>query len=172
MGFSKLILPDNKRYYKNPGSIIRLINYILASDKTYYKKGHFEPKVRYFDSNCVDISSPHNAARQIKAVKKFFNKTDGRQMYHYILSFDEAVKDPKKLYKIGLEIMDEFFDGYQTIFAVHEDTDNLHIHFVFNSVSYVTGKKWCPKHKEFYHFKKNIECKADSHFHTIMELIR
>lgn len=93
-------------------------------------------------------------------------------MYHYILSFDGSVKDPEKVYEIGLEIMDEFFSEYQTIFAVHEDTDNLHIHFVFNSVSYVTGKKWCPNHREFYLLKKDIECSADSHFCTIMDMLK
>ena len=93
-------------------------------------------------------------------------------MYHYVLSFDGTVKDPKKVYEIGLEIMDEFFDEYQTVFAVHEDTDNLHIHFGFNSVSYVTGKKWCLKNKEFERFKMEIECMANSHVDDIMDLIK
>lgn len=85
-------------------------------------------------------------------------------MYHYMLSFPDTIKDPKEVYKVGLEVMNKFFDGYQTIFAVHEDTDNLHIHFVFNSVSYLTGKKWCLNFKEFYQLKQDMEYTANSYF--------
>lgn len=160
-----MILPDNKRYYKNTGSIAKLISYTLARKEDYEKDGEFLKKVHYCDSNCVDISTTYNAERQIKAVKKFYNKLDGRQMYHYILSFPDSVQNPQKIYKIGMEIMHTFFNDYQTVFAVHEDTDNLHIHFVFNSVSYVTGKKWCHRHQEFYRLKEAVEHMADSYFY-------
>ena len=163
MEFSKMILPNNKSYYKNAGSIARLINYTLAPGKSYYD-GKFLKKVHYCASNCVDISTTYSAVCQIKAIKQFYDKLDGRQMYHYILSFPSSVQDPHKVYEIGMEIMHTFFKDYQTVFAVHEDTDNLHIHFVFNSVSYVTGKKWCPKYKEFYRLKEAVEHMADSHF--------
>lgn len=36
MEFSKMILPNNKSYYKNAGSIARLINYTLAPGKSHY----------------------------------------------------------------------------------------------------------------------------------------
>lgn len=173
MGFAKLVLPDQKssngyrsmKYYKNTRSINNLVRYALAKDKDYIKDSRVKPKVRYCDSNCVDISDPRKAVEQIKAVQKFFKKTDGRKMYHYILSFPDEIKDAKEVYEAGLEIMNKFFNEYQTIFAVHEDTDHLHIHFVFNSVSYLTGKKWCINFKEFYWLKEDIECMANSHFH-------
>lgn len=172
MVFSKLIAIGNKSYYKNTGSVLRLIKYVLAHGETYLEGGMLKPKVRYYASNCVDLSDPHKAAHQMRAVKRYFKKTDGRQMYHYVLSFDETLKDPKKVYEVGLEIMDGFFDEYQTVFAVHENTNNLHIHFVFNSVSYVTGKKWCLKNKDFYLFKEDVECMANSHFCTIEDLLK
>ncbi len=171
MGTAKLVLPDKNKYYKNPRSIARLVNYILAKGKTYTKDGETKEKVRYFDSNCVDIKNPLKGINQIKKIKEFYKNTDGRLMYHYILSFDESVKDPEKVYKIGLDIMFSFFNEHQTIFAVHEDTDNLHIHFVFNSVSYTTGKKWCLKDKEWYWLKYNIECKANSYFYDLQSLL-
>lgn len=179
MGFSKLVLPDVKyrrnrehAYYKNKSSISNLINYALGVKKTYIKNENTEEKVHYCDSNCVNIYIPRKAAEQMKAVKKFFKKTDGRQACHYMLSFDKTVKDPKKVYEIGLEIMYTFFNEYQTIFAVHENTDNLHIHFVFNSVSYVTGKKWSLNDKEWHQLKEAIESKANSHFYTINDLLK
>lgn len=181
MGFAKLILPDKKNsngyrsinYYKNTRSINNLVRYVLVKGENYIKEEEDNPKVRYCDSNCVNISDPRKAVQQIKAVKKFFKKTDDRQMYHYILSFSDEIKDAKEVYKVGLDIMNKFFNEYQTIFAVHEDTDNLHIHFVFNSVSYLTGKKWCLNFKEFYWLKEDIECIADSHFrkNDIMSLL-
>ena len=159
-----LKVAGNKNYYKNSGAIRRLILYVLAPGKTYWKNSRPNLKVRYSDSNYLDISNPNEAIKQIKGTKKYFGNTDGRQMYHYILSFPSKVKNPEKVYEIGLGIMDKIFYEYQAIFAVHEDTDNLHIHFVFNSVSHVTGKKWCPKNKEFQRIKRKIISMGNSCF--------
>ena len=32
--------------------------------------------------------------------------------------------------------------GYQVVFAIHTDTEHLHIHYVINSVNFITGRKY------------------------------
>ena len=39
---------------------------------------------------------------------------------------------------------------YQAVFAVHEDKPHLHIHLVFNSVSYVDGSRFGGKYADFF----------------------
>ena len=58
---------------------------------------------------------------------------------------------------IAENITDMFFRKYQIYYGVHEDTENLHIHFAVNTVSYVDGKKFHQSKKEFGVMKKDME---------------
>lgn len=86
---------------------------------------------------------PFNAEEEFLDVKKKFDNTDGVQAYHGYISFSQ--KDnllPTDALAIGKKIMEEMWgDRYQVILAVHTNTDNLHMHFLVNSVSFVDGKK-------------------------------
>ena len=157
MGFSKLRAAENKSRYKNTGSIKSLIKYILRDKAT-------GEHVRFYGGTYVDVIDSANTLQQFQAVKKYFKKLNGRQVYHYILSFPQSVSAPEEVYQIGLETVRTFFAGYQTIFSVHEDTDNLHIHIMLNSVSFLDGKKWHINYKEYFALKNEIEMMADAHF--------
>ena len=41
----------------------------------------------------------------------------------------------------ALEFAEKWFQGFQTLVAVHKDKDHIHCHLVTNSVSYEDGKK-------------------------------
>ncbi len=45
-------------------------------------------------------------------------------------------------YILGWQIAAYYAHRYQIVFGVHENTENLHIHFVFNTVSFVDGLKY------------------------------
>ena len=48
---------------------------------------------------------------------------------------------------------------YQAIYAVHENTESLHIHIVMNSVSYIDGHRYRgtkAEHYEFMDFLRNV----------------
>ena len=129
MGFAKLIMRDKCQHngydnqnYKNKDAADKLVKYIFKD------RGNGK-KVRFYGGLGVDLVTSERAADQIKKVKKLYKKSSGRQMYHFILSFDERVKNPIEVYEIGMGIMDTFFYGYQIIFAVHEDTEHLHLKF-------------------------------------------
>lgn len=52
--------------------------------------------------------------------------------------------------EIGFSILKLFAKEYQAVYAVHEDTANINIHIVVNSVSCVDGHRYYGKRKEFY----------------------
>ena len=74
--------------------------------------------------------------------KKIWKKDSGRMYAHNIISFhrDEKVT-PEECMEVGRRFCDQFFSGYQSLIAVHQDRDHLHIHIVTNTVSYVDGRK-------------------------------
>ena len=70
-----------------------------------------------------------------------FGELDGAKVYHMVLSFSpEEVSDPEFAHEIARHICYCIEAAYQVCYAVDENTNNLHIHFVFNSSSYLDGQ--------------------------------
>ena len=89
------------------------------------------------------------AFEQMMDTKKQFGKTDKRQGYHIILSFKEDEVEPDRAFKITQKFVAEYLgDAYEAVFVVHDNTDHVHSHIVFNSVSFVDGKKYRYEKKE------------------------
>lgn len=62
---------------------------------------------------------------------------------HFTLQFEpEELTDPQIAYRIACQIADCIEQKYQACFAVHEDTEKIHIHFVFNSIRYIDGNRF------------------------------
>ena len=80
---------------------------------------------------------------QMEEVKRYFRKEDKRQALHYVLSFSKGEMEYigiREALEIGYSVAGYFFTGWQTVFGIHTDTDNLHIHFVVNGTSYEDGR--------------------------------
>lgn len=89
--------------------------------------------------NCT----PGNAFETMKATKQKHNSIDGRQAYHLIISFVENEVDADTAFELTEKFVREYLgDDYEAVYAVHDNTDNIHSHIVFNSVNRVTGKKF------------------------------
>ncbi len=85
----------------------------------------------------------NNATSEMMQVKEFYGKLDGRVAMHGIISLSEEESDPKNAGKLMLllnEFMAKLFPEHQVVYAVHTNTENLHIHFVVNTVG-LDGKK-------------------------------
>ena len=83
------------------------------------------------------------AFEQMMDTKKQFGKTDKRQGYHIILSFKEDEVESDRAFEITQKFVAEYLgDAYEAVFVVHDNTDHVHSHIVFNSVSFVDGKKY------------------------------
>lgn len=79
--------------------------------------------------------------------KQLYGKIQGRQGYHFVISFARGETDKETAYRIVQEFCESFLgDGYDHVFAIHNDKKHLHGHIVFNSVSRMDGYK--------YHYKK------------------
>ncbi len=83
--------------------------------------------------NCL----PETALQQMLNTKRRYNKMGGRQGYHIIISFEEAADTVDK--DIAMEIIGKFVKEYlgkefEAVYALHDDTDHIHGHIVFNSV--------------------------------------
>lgn len=82
-------------------------------------------------------------------------KTQGRQGYHFVLSF--APKDcvtPEIALEITEKFVKKYIPGYESVYAVHDNTENVHSHIVFNSVDMIGGRKFHIKNTEW---RKNLQ---------------
>ena len=103
-----------------------VINYAINGEKT-------ENGILVSAINCL----PQTAYSQMMLTKKAFHKEDGRLGYHIIQSFNGNEISPDKCNKIGMELAEELWgDKFQVVVSTHLNTDNIHNHFVLNSVSY------------------------------------
>ena len=90
-----------------------------------------------------NISDISNAVDEMMQVKRFYQKLDGRVALHGIISLDEDESSKENAGKLMLlcdELMERIFPDNQIVYAVHTNTENLHIHFIANTVG-LDGKK-------------------------------
>lgn len=108
------------------------LEYVMNPEKT--QNGRFVGGI-----NC----QPNTAFEQMKETKRKFNKVGRRQGYHLILSFKEDEVKPDTAFEITQKFVAEYLGkSYEAVFVVHDNTDHVHSHIVFNSVSYLDGMKY------------------------------
>lgn len=87
--------------------------------------------------------SKHNAYNEMIAVKRRFGERGKNIAYHGYQSFASGEVTPKEAHEIGIETARQMWGAkYQVVVTTHLNTDNIHNHFVINSVSFVDGKKF------------------------------
>lgn len=141
------------------------IDYILDEEKTEItlsneSQEHFNEKqlgreCQYIENDVKTIDGAYvavqnlvsadvtGAVKEMMDVKKFYGKLGGRAALHGIISLpvEESGKERAgDLMALCADVMRKVFPNHQAIFAVHTNTDNLHIHFIVNSVG-LDGKK-------------------------------
>lgn len=100
---------------------------------------------------------PHYAEFQMRLVKEVFYKVEGRQIRHFIVSFaDNEDFSLEEAYALAQKIALYYADKYQIIFAIHTNTDHLHIHFALNTVSYRDGKMYREGYGDYIKLKAYI----------------
>lgn len=74
--------------------------------------------------------------------KQEFRKQNGRQGYHFVISFKEEAA-PEEVYKVLENFCREYLgENYDYVFSVHTDSTHIHGHIIFNSVSRTDGLKY------------------------------
>lgn len=120
---------ENIRKTKN--ELSDTLDYAMNKDKT---------EQQYFISglNC----EPEDAYMQMIDVKKIFENEDKILGYHAYQSFKGNEVTPEVAHEIGLRLANELWGNFQVVVTTHLNTNNIHNHFVLNSVSFVDGKKF------------------------------
>ena len=132
MAVTKILTLGESRKGMKGRHLENAIRYILEPKKT--QGGRYVSAV-----NC----QPERAFQQMASTKEGFGKTDKRQGYHIIISFEEERLDPAVAFEIVGKFVDEFLGtGYEAVYAVHDNTAHTHGHIIFNSVNCITGKKY------------------------------
>ena len=49
-----------------------------------------------------------------------------------------------------------YAERYQILYSVHEDAQNIHIHFVMNMISFQDGTRYTGKKKDYYDFLRYL----------------
>ena len=113
---------------KNPNLINQEIHYILNPHKMYHN---------YWGGCNFIIADIDDVIMQFKAVKNVYQKENYVQLRHFVLSFspDYDIVNSYQANCIAYEVCESFHDYHQMIFAVHENKEHLHIHFLLNTIS-------------------------------------
>ena len=117
-----------------------VIDYVTDPEKTY-NAGYENGEQKYFVTamNCTATC----AKRQFQNVKKQFSKTSGIIAYHGYQSFAPGEVSAQEAHRIGVELAEKLWsDRFQVIVSTHVNTDCIHNHLLFNSVSFRDGKKY------------------------------
>lgn len=104
--------------------------------------------------NCM----PDTSYQEMINVKKQFFKTDGIQCFHAVQSFVAGEITPEQAHEIGIKLAQRLWgDKFQVVVTTHLNTDNLHNHFVLNSVSFLDGKRFCNTKKDYAIMRKTSD---------------
>lgn len=132
MAITKLMHIKARRSGNLAEGLKTAINYIVNPKKT--RDGNLVGTL-----NCTSAL----AYQKMIATKKLYGKEDGRQGYHFVLSFSPGEVTAEKAYQLTEEFCRTYLGtNYECVFAVHDDKEHIHSHIVFNSVSIKTGLKY------------------------------
>lgn len=142
--------------YKTKKDAMNLIKYITGKSCITEK----QKEVRYKGGCGVpdyDHELCHNA---MYIIKKLYKKTGKnlRCSYHFVISLPAYIQDVNIIKLVSIETCQLFYNkGFQCIYGIHEDTDNLHIHIVVNSTNFQTGKQLHMSIKELKNFTTELK---------------
>lgn len=94
---------------------------------------------------------------QMQETKRRWDKHGGILGYHIIHSYAPGEVTPEQAHEAGVEFARRLLgDKYEAVVCTHTDRDHLHCHIVFNSVSFMDGKKYRSDFKSYFHDLRGI----------------
>lgn len=115
-------------------AIPKVIDYVKNPQKTTTEKGILTSGI-----NC-DI---HTATADFFRTKTHYGKMDGILCWHGYQSFKGHEVSPEVAHQIGVLMAQELWgDRFEVVVGTHLDGNNIHNHFVVNSVSFADGLKF------------------------------
>ncbi len=135
MAITKLMHMKSSKGGSPSSHLKNAIDYILQDKKV----ARSDTGIRYKAAqNCfVD-----HAYQDMMFTKEQYGKKDGRQGYHFSISFQPGDVTKEQLWKITQDFVEAYLPGYEVVYSLHDDKPHLHTHIVFNSVNSITGLKY------------------------------
>ena len=86
----------------------------------------------------------------MRQTKERWHKLGGVQGYHLVQSFAAEEVTPELAHQIAQELAERVLGGqYEYVIGTHLNTDHIHSHIVWNSVSRIDGKKYHSNGKSY-----------------------
>ena len=139
--------------------LYRALSYTQNDEKT-------DKKMYVSTVNCPKYD-PYGA---MMATKRQFGKLGGNVAYHGFQSFRPGEVTPEEAHAIGVETAKKMWGGeYQIVVTTHLNTDSLHNHFVLNSVSFKTGRKFENHVSDHYKLREISDAICREHNKSVLE---
>ena len=123
----------------------QLLDYIMRSDKT---------PDHYIGGFAVH---PQYAAEEMQLVSQAYHQDRGVRLRHWIISFEkDEIRDAWHANQFAQQVCWFYAERYQILYSVHEDAQNIHIHFVMNMISFQDGTRYTGKKKDYYDFLRYL----------------
>ena len=151
----EIVLADDD-FVKDSDTINSVLKYVVNEKKTKIEKDSFNKLEELYVSslNC-DVN---NVDEEFMLVKNYWAKSDKILLWHGVQSFTPGEVDPNTAHEIGIKLANRMWgDNFQIVVTTHCDKAHIHNHFVFNSVSFVDGKKYHYSKKEIYRLRKESD---------------
>ena len=139
--------------------LYRALSYTQNDEKT-------DKKMYVSTINCPK----HDPYGAMMATKRQFGKMGGNVAFHGFQSFKPGEVTPEEAHKIGMETARKMWgEDYQIVVTTHLNTDSLHNHFVINSVSFKTGRKFENHISDHYKLREISDAICREHNKSVLE---
>ena len=135
----------------------RAVKYVMNKEKTTavslqdaldYAANRDKTEQSCFESSYA--CTLETAFADMRQTKERWHKLGGVQGYHLVQSFAAGEVTPELAHRIAKELADRVLGGrYEYVIGTHLNTDHIHSHIVWNSVSCVDGKKYRSNYKSY-----------------------
>lgn len=147
-----------REHTQNRVAMSKVISYVLQDKKTLCEQEGRQVKLISGKDCCAET-----AYSEFMATKRQYGKANGVFFYQYVQSFKpDEQSTSEQVHRIGLELAERFGD-YEVLVATHIDADHWHNHFIVNSVSHVTGKKFQFNEKDLNRLRQKSDEICKSH---------
>ena len=124
----------------------------VGEHKKYFDENSYHSVINYIFSHAVSIGgsthSAETAADEMLYIANYFGKNSGKRLRHSMLSFSKEEGVTAALannYALGI-----------IVYAVYDNTDEVHIHFVMNQISFIDGHRYAGKKQDYHAFMRYI----------------
>lgn len=128
----------------------RAVDYVMNKEKTTavslqdaidYAANRDKTEKSCFESSFA--CTLETAFEDMRQTKERWHKLGGVQGYHLVQSFAAGEVTPELAHQIAQELAERVLGGqYEYVIGTHLNTDHIHSHIVWNSVSRIDGKKY------------------------------